>query len=174
MATTTPTRTTKAKKKTDGAKRSELKSKVEAAQKRNADRSLGDYARDAGNSATSFVKEHPITTLVGGLAVGALIASFIPGPGKRLRKQATARSAVLAGALGELALTYGTQFLQGAEKAANTGRDKLGGVGEVIGESARSAANGASTAAETAGDSARDLGKAAVRTLKDLRSRMTH
>lgn len=160
------------------AKRTELKSKVEAAQKRNekrgADRSLGDYARDAGTGATSFVKEHPITTVVGGLALGVLIASFVPGPGKRLRNKASARSAVLAGALADLAVTYGSQLLEGAEKAASTGRERLGDLGGALGDAARTTGREAGSAAETAGDTARDFGKAAVRTLRDLRSRMAH
>ena len=81
-------------------KRAELKSKVDAAQKRNQEReqqrTLGDYARDARDEATSFIKEHPITTIAGGIAVGVLVASVVPGPGRRLRKKATRRGAVLA------------------------------------------------------------------------------
>ncbi|MGX7952538.1 hypothetical protein ACWPM1_08220 [Tsuneonella sp. HG249] len=173
---TTQKRTTKPK--ANSAKRTELKDKVDAAQKRNQarseDRSLGDYARDAGSSATSFVKEHPITTVVGGLALGVLIASVVPGPGRRLRKKASARSAVLAGALADLAITYGSQLLEGAEKAASTGRDRLGDLGSSIGDGARSAGRDASSAAGKAGDSASEIGKAAMRTLKDLRSRMAH
>src|SRR5690349_6374852 len=107
---------TKPKAKAGDAKRTELKSKVDAAQQRNSgqskEQSLGDKARDAGSSATSFVKEHPITTVVGGLALGVLVASIVPGPGRKLRKKATARSAALAGALADLALTYGTQMLE--------------------------------------------------------------
>lgn len=156
------------------SKRRELKNKVDAAQKRNAERSIGDYARDAGESATSFVKQHPITTVVGGLALGVLIASVVPGPGRRLRKKASARSAALAGVVADLALTYGAQLLDSAEKAADTGGRKLSALGGAIGDSARSAGRGASSAADNAGDTARDLGKAAVRTLRDLRSRMTH
>jgi ElaB/YqjD/DUF883 family membrane-anchored ribosome-binding protein len=175
MADTKPKRA--AKPKAGDAKRTELKSKVAAAQKRNTSRSkeqsLGDYARDAGSSATSFVKEHPITTVVGGLALGVLIASFLPG-GRKVRKQASAKSAALAAALSELALTYGGQLLEGAGKAASTGREKLGDLGEVLGDGARSAGRTTSEAAGTAGDSARDFGKAAVRTLRDLRSRMAH
>lgn len=175
---TTEKRAAKPKSKSSGdAKRTEIKGKVAAAQKRNTSRSkeqsFGDYARDAGSSATSFVKEHPITTVVGGLALGVLVASFLPG-GRKVRKQASAKSAALAAALSELALTYGTQFLDGAGKAASAGRDRLGDLGEAIGDGARSAGREAGSAAETAGDTARDFGKAAVRTLRDLRSRMAH
>ena len=158
-------------------KRTELKDKVDAAQKRNRarkEKSFGDYARDAGSGATSFVKEHPITTLAGAAALGILIASIAPGPGRRLRKQATKRGAVLAGVLADLAVTYGSQALDGAGKAARSGQDKLGDLGEVLGDSARSLRRSAGDAADDAGSLSRDAGKRALRTFRDLRSRMAN
>ena len=158
-------------------KRTELKSKVDAAQKRNKtreERSFGDYARDAGSGATSFVKEHPITTLAGAAALGILIASVVPGPGRRLRKQATKRGAVLAGVLADLAITYGSQALEGAGKAARSGQDKLGDLGEALGDSARSLRRNAGDATDDAGSLSRDAGKRALKTFRDLRSRMAN
>ncbi len=131
-------------------KRAELKSKIEAAEQRNADRSLSDYARDAADGATSFVKEHPITTLIGGLAIGAIVASILPGPGRRMRKKATARSAVMAGTLADLALTYGTKFLESAEESAKSGQERMGDLGETIADSAREASRSASKKASKA------------------------
>jgi ElaB/YqjD/DUF883 family membrane-anchored ribosome-binding protein len=162
-------------------KRAELKSKVDAAEKRNKQRqeakTFGDYARDARNDATSFVKEHPITTLVGGVALGVLVASFV-GPGRRLRKQATRRGAVLAGVLSDLALTYGSQALDGAGKATRTGKSRLGDLGETLSEAladgARSLRREAGEASDSAGSLTRDAGKRATRTLRDLRSRMSN
>ncbi len=158
-------------------KRTELKDKVDAAQKRNRareEKSFGDYARDAGSGATSFVKEHPITTLAGAAALGILIAAVVPGPGRRLRKQATKRGAVLAGVLADLAITYGSQALEGAGKAARSGQDKLGDLGEVLGDSARSLRSSAGDAVDDAGSLSRDAGKRALRTFRDLRSRMAN
>lgn len=154
-------------------KRKELKSKVAAAEKRNSERSVTDYARDAAGEATLFVKQHPITTVVGGLALGVLVASFLPG-GRKVRKQASARSAVLATALADLAMTYGSQFLEGASNAAKAGQDKLGDLGDAIGTGAARASSSAGSAADSAGDNARDIGRAAVKTLRGLRSRITH
>lgn len=151
-------------------KRTELKNKIDAAEKRNQERdqrSFSEYARIAHDGATSFVKEHPITTLAGAAAVGILIASIVPGPGRRLRKQATKRGAVLAGVLADLAITYGSQALEGAGNAARAGQDKLGDFGDTLGDGARSLRRGA-------GELAEDAGKRATRTLRDLRSRMSH
>lgn len=159
-------------------KRSEIKNKIDTAEKRNQkrseDRSVGDYARDAGDSAVSFVKEHPITTLVGAAAVGILIASVVPGPGRRLRKQATQRGAALAGVLADLAVTYGSQALESAGSAARAGQDKLGELGETLGDGARSLRRGAGDLAGDAGSLGRDAGKRAARTFRDLRSRMAN
>lgn len=142
---------TTTKKSTE--KRAELKDKIEAAERRNADRSFADYARDARDGTTSFVKQHPIATIAGGLALGAIVASLLPGPGRKMRKKASARGAVMAGALADLALTFGSQFLDGAGKVAQAGQDRASDLGETIGDSARSAS------------------KSAGRTIDDLRSR---
>lgn len=158
-------------------KRAELKNKVDAAQKRNKareERSFSDYARDAGSGATSFVKEHPITTLAGAAALGILIASIVPGPGRRLRKQATKRGAVLASALADLAITYGSQAFEGAGNAARAGQDKLGDLGEALSDGARSLRRGAGNAADEAGSVTSEVGRRAARTLRDLRSRMAN
>jgi hypothetical protein len=159
-------------------KRDELKSKVKAAEARNAKRekTVNDYAKEAADGATSFVKEHPITTLVGGLALGVLIASVLPGPGRRLRKNATAKGGVLAAAAAEAAALYGAQFLEGASKAARAGQDKFGDLGDALGDGTRSLRKDAAGVADSAGDAARafgsEAGKAATRFVKDLRSRL--
>ena len=161
--------------KTKSNKRNEIKGKVAAGQKRNKERSVGDYAREAADGATSFVKQHPIATVVGGLAIGAIVASFLPG-GRKVRKQASAKSAVLATALADLALTYGTQFLDTAGKAAKAGQDRLGDLGETLGEGARSLGKSAGETAGNARDGAaslgEELGKVATKTIRDLRSRI--
>lgn len=138
-------------------KRAELKSKIEAAEQRNADRTLGDRAREAAEGATSFVKDHPFATIAGGVVLGALIASIVPGPGKRMRKKAGAKGALVAGTLADLAIKYGTEFLESATQAAKTGQDRLGDLGETIGETARGAS--------------RSARKGASSTLGELRSR---
>lgn len=152
---------------TNEEKRAELKDKVAAAQARNEERTFADYAREAGDQATSFVKEHPIATVIGGLALGALVASIVPGPGKRLRKKASKRSALLAGALADLAATYGSQFLDGAESAAKSGKRGLADLGDTLGD-------GASRARHEAGSLADAASRTAAKAVRDLRSRISH
>jgi hypothetical protein len=166
----------------DTTKRTELKKKVEAAEKRNQARqeqkSFGDYARGARDDATSFAKAHPITTVAGAVALGVLVASVVPGPGRRLRKQATKRGAVLAGVLADLAVNYGSQALEGAESAGRSGKQRLSGLGEtlteVLTDGARSLRREAGEASDEAGSFASKAGKRATRTMRDLRSRMSN
>jgi hypothetical protein len=108
------------------------------------------------------------------LALGVLAASFIPGPGRRLRKQATKRGTIFAGVLAELAATYGSQFLEGAGKAARAGQDRLSDLGDTLGDSTRDLRSSAGNLAGDAGSSARDAGDRALRTFRNLRSRIAN
>ncbi len=163
---------------TDSDKRTELKNKIDAAEKRNQERSggqsFGDYARETRDSATSFAKEHPITTVLGAAAIGVLIASLVPGPGRRLRKQATKQGAAWAGMLADLAVSYGSQALDSASSAARSGQGKLGDLGDALGQGARTVRKNAAGFADEAGTVGRDAGNRAARTFRDLRSRITN
>ena len=57
-------------------KREELREKIEAGQKRLEERSLSDTAREAAESATEFVKRHPLATLGGAVAIGLASRAF--------------------------------------------------------------------------------------------------
>ena len=159
-------------------KREELREKIEAAEQRNRERSVADYAVDAKDRATEFVKEHPFATVAGGLALGVLIAAIVPGPGRRMRKKATAKGSALAAMLTELGIAYGTSLLDNIGDAARTGQDKLEDLGDSMGDTARNLRREASHLAGGATESARALrreaGKKAGRSIRDLRARMSH
>lgn len=159
-------------------KRAELRGKIEAAEARNEQRSFADQARAVQEGATDFVKAHPLATLAGALAVGAVIAAIVPGPGRRLRKKAAKRGSALAGMLTELGIAYGTQLLESAGEAARSGHDRLEDLSDTIGDSARSARREADYLASGASDTARILkrkvGKKASRAARKLHQRLTH
>ena len=162
----------------DKEKRDELKNRIEAGQQRHANRTVGDYARDARDSATAIVKEHPIATVAGGVAIGVVVASLVPGPGRRLRKKATKRGSALAAVVAELGLAYGTSLLDNIGSAARTGGDRIEDLGDAIGDSARDLRRQASLQGSAAGEAARrltrDVGKSTGRKVRDLRARMAH
>ena len=91
-------------------KRNELREKIEAAEARNAERSFADYAADVKDGATQFVKDHPIATVAGGLAIGMLLAGMTK-PGRRVRRRAGAQASSLWSTVTELAAAYGTGLL---------------------------------------------------------------
>lgn len=162
----------------DKEKREELKNRIEAGQQRHANRSMGDYAREARDNATAFVKQHPIATVVGGVAIGVIIASMVPGPGRRMRKKATKRGSALAAMVAELGLAYGTSLLDNIGSAARTGGDRLEDLGDAIGDGARDLRRQASMQGSAAGEAARrlsrDVSKTTGRKVRDLRARMAH
>ena len=155
-------------------KRETLREKIEAGERRNAERSLGDYAREARDGATSFVKAHPIATVAGGLALGVIVASLVPGPGRRLSCASAAKGSALAAMLTELGIAYGTGLLDNLGDAARDGQDKLEDLGHSVGDTARSLRREADDASESAESFGRDAGKRATRTLRNLRSRMSN
>lgn len=158
-------------------KRDELRARIEAAEERNAERSFADYARDARDSATSFVKDHPFATVAGVAAIGLAIGAMTR-PGRRYGRQAARRTSALATYASELGLAYAAGLLDTAGDAARVGRDKLEDLGDAAGDSARSLRREASHRAGDTADAARrltrEIGKKAGRTTRGLRSRITH
>ncbi|MGI9374616.1 MAG: hypothetical protein ACR2PC_00770 [Tsuneonella suprasediminis] len=159
-------------------KRAELREKIEAAEARNEQRTLADQAKAAQQTATDFVKAHPLATVAGALAIGATIAAIVPGPGRRLRKKATRRGSALAGALAELGIAYGAQLLDSANQAARVGQDRLEDIGDSIGDSARSVRREAGYLAGEVSDTARILkrkgSKKANRIARKVHERLNH
>lgn len=162
---------------TDEEKREQLREKIEAAETRNDERSLGDQAREALDSATEFVKERPLTA-VAGVAVVALAVGAMTRPGRRLGR----RGGVLAAAATDAALAYALGLVDRAETAGSAalrgGSDAFEDLSETLGSSARKLRRDAAYRADVAGDALRSSSRKASRKtsrgLRDLRSRFTH
>jgi len=100
----------------------------------------GAPAQNQDKNALDFVKQHPVLTVAGGLAVGALAAALIP---RRNRVYVGRQSSAFADAIGTATLALATQALQKAEAARNeitdragTLADHAGKLGEKAGEKA--------------------------------------
>ncbi len=151
--------------------RDALRAKIEAAEQRNADRSIGDYAREASDKATAFVKEHPIATVAGvavlGLAIGAMTR-----PGRRAGRRAGA----LATYFTDMGLAYASGLFDTAGDAVRHGGEKLGDWSDDIAHSSRKAGRRASRAAYDGRDEARyatrKFARGAERKFRDLRARV--
>lgn len=162
-------------------KREVLRDKIVAAKERLAERSLTDYARDARDNATGFVREHPIGTVGAALALGVVLAAIIPGPGQRLRKKVTKqvsnRASPLAAMAAEMGLAYASGFLDIAGSAARTGQDKLEDIGDSIGDTTRKVRretkHRVSKATDDAASLTRKVKKTAGRAARDARARIS-
>lgn len=174
------------------ANRQEIKDKVAAGEARHRARDdstlfdrAGEAAIEAKDRFTAFAREHPITTVAGGLALGILISGLFPrSPTRRLGRQAgslaasgaeaamaylyqalemagdaagdAGRAASEAGReAGKAASHAGRDARRAASEAARAGAHRLGGLGETIGETVRALKHDAASAAEGASESAR-------------------
>lgn len=133
-------------------RREQLKQRIEAGEKRQEERrQLAEYARDAGENAVGFAREHPLATIAGAIAVGLLVGSLTP-PGRKL----AGRGGFLATALFELGSVYAMKLVQNAGKAALTGKDRLEDMGASVAANARAAGR---EVAHKAGEPVKALGK---------------
>ena len=72
-----------------------LRAKIEASERRNAERTLADQAREAAEAATEYTRAHPLTVIGGAVAIGLLVG-LATRPGRRVATRA-------AGAVGAAA-----------------------------------------------------------------------
>ncbi|MCB2089740.1 MAG: hypothetical protein R3E18_09275 [Sphingomonadaceae bacterium] len=153
-------------------KRQELLQKVKEAEARIDARSLSDRARAAGEDATAFISRHPLASIAGGIAVGMLIGSLIPG--RKIGNRGRAMAAMAA----EFGMAYAREAFEMASDAAQSGQDKLEDIGDAVTDKSRKLRRDATHAAGTAADTARSLGRRAGRqagrAVRDLRNRTTH
>jgi hypothetical protein len=156
------------------AKRQELKAKIDAAEQRNVERSVGDMARGAAETATDFVKLHPIATVAGvavlGLAIGAMTK-----PGRRAGKAAGDNASKFATYAAELGMAYASGLFDAAGEAAQSGKDTIEDLSDAINDNAgalkRKAGFKGGKAAAAAKALTREVGKKAGRSVRDLRLR---
>ena len=157
---------------TDEDKRRQLREKIEAGQRRNAQRTMGDYARDAAQTATDFVKKHPVATIAGGVTLGLVIGAMTR-PGRRVRR----RSGALAALVLDTAMAYGLKALDGANGFARSAGDRFDDLGHAVESQTRDLRREAAHRAEATSEALLSAGRKASRksgrALRDLRSRFT-
>lgn len=162
-------------------KRDALRARIEAAERRNAERTLADTARDAATAAVDYTRSHPLTVIGGALAVGLAIG-LLTRPGRRLARQVVgsaghavggvtssatsgakrvaARGGTRVGSLlGEAAVGYIMTMIDEAIEAAHTGQERAGDFGEAAGAQARKLKTSAVHAAESAAESSKSLAR---------------
>lgn len=160
------------------AKRDELRAKIEASERRIAERTVADQAKEAAGAATTYVKENPLTVLGGAIAVGIVIGALTK-PGRRAAtRAATGAASAVGGAassaatgvgnaaksqgskfgtlLADAMVAYGIKLIDDALETSRGGRDVIDDAGE-----------SASTTKRTVRQKTRRRAESAVRSIKD-------
>ncbi|MBH1944314.1 hypothetical protein I5L01_08715 [Erythrobacter sp. YJ-T3-07] len=149
--------------------RDELRRKIEQSERRNGERSLADMARDATDSATEFVKEHPILTVSAVALIGLALGSRT-SKGREL----TGRAVGFADHLADLGMAYASGMASKVGDATRHGGDRLVDFGDDVAFGSRAARRNAAYYADRQKDAARHAGRRAARKAgrgyRDLRS----
>jgi len=161
---------------TEDEKRQNLRQKILTGEERHAKRSISNSARNVRDNAVGFVKENPVSTIVGAAAIGAILALTIPARGRRLSLQAARRAISLAVTAAEASRALSAGLMDDVGKTARKGQDTLEDLGDTLGDGARSLRRGAAHRAAKATDNVaslrRSVRKKAGRTMRDLSDRI--
>lgn len=185
---------------TPAEKRDELRAKIEASERRIAERTVTDQAKEAAGAATTYVKENPLTVLGGAIALG-LVVGLMTKPGRRAASSAAAGAAgAVSGAasgaarsvgsaakargsafgtlLADALVAYGIKLIDDALDSARTGREKLEDLSDDAAAKTREVRRDADYLAGTAADKTRTMAKRtrrkAERAVRDLKDRVTN
>ena len=109
--------------------RDELRARIEASERRIAQRTVFDQAREAAQAATTYTRQNPIKVVSGAITIG-LVLGLLSTPGRRAAASAVSsvasgtaktvsaaakkRSAALTGLLADAAIAYGIRVLNEA------------------------------------------------------------
>ncbi|TAD73111.1 MAG: hypothetical protein EAY70_12850 [Sphingomonadales bacterium] len=176
-------------------KRDALRARIEAAERRNAERTLADQARGAAEAAVDYTRANPLTVIGGAVALG-LVIGLLTRPGRRVAGKAlhSAGDAISGAAsnagsgvkrvaerggsrlglmLGEAVVTYAMTLIDDVIEAARTGQERASELGESAGTKARKlsadAADAAGSAADTTRSIARKTRDATLGVVRDIR-----
>lgn len=178
---------------TPADKRDALRAKIDAAERRNAELSLPDQAREAVSAAADYTREHPLTVIGGALVLGVLVG-LSTRPGRRVATNAvgavgsaasgaassaasgvkgvTARGGTRIGALvSDAALPYIMKMIDELVETARSGQDKIEDIGDEAEAAARrvrrDAVHALGTAADTTRGTARKSRRKTARVVRD-------
>lgn len=182
------------------AKRDELRARIEASERRIAERSLAEQAQEAAIAAGDFARKNPLTVIGGAIAIGLVIGAMT-APGRRIASNAVkAASSGAAGltsgaakgvstavknrgtALGTLiadaAIAYGVKLIDEAMDGARAGKDAAEDIGDSAAAKARALRRDAAYAAGSATDKGRTVAqktrRRATRAVRDLTDRISN
>jgi len=181
-------------------KRDELRAKIEASERRIAERTVADQAKDAAGAATTYVKQNPLTVLGGAIALG-LVVGALTQPGRRAaRNAATGAAGAVSGAasgaaksvgnaakargsafgtlLADALVAYGIKLIDDALETSRTGRDRLEDIGDSASAKSRELKRDAEYVAGSTADKTRTIARrtrrSAERAVREIKDRVSN
>lgn len=155
--------------------RDALRARIEAAERRNAERTLADQAREAASSAADYTRANPLTVIGGALATG-LVIGLLTRPGRRAAGRAfdSASDAISSAgssaknlvarrrsgfgqSISDALVAYGMAMIDEILDAARAGQDRASDLGHAAGAQGRKLSASASETADSAVTSTRAL-----------------
>lgn len=185
------------------SERDELRAKIEARERRIAERTIADEARDAAAAAKDYTVQNPLKVVGGAIAVGLLVGLLTrrgrrvaanaatgttkavtgaatgaaKGVGTTVGNAAKKRSSSIGTALADAAVAYGIKLMDEALDGARAGQDKLEDISDAASAKAREVKRDAEYAAGAAADKSRAIGKRtrrqAKRTIRNITDRIS-
>lgn len=181
--------------------RDELRAKIEASERRIAQRTLVDQAQEAAEAATDYARKNPLTVLAGAIVFG-LVVGAMTRPGRRMVRSAATGAAGAASAVGDAAsdaakgvgnaakkrgsafghlvadalVAYGIRLIDEALDGARTGQEKLEDISDSASAKARELRREAGYITGSAADKSRvatrKTRRRAERAVRDLTDRI--
>ena len=178
---------------TPDSERDQLRAKIEASERRIAERTLADQAKEAADSALEYTKANPLK-VVGGAVVAGLLIGLMTRPGRRMAsraatgtaaavsgaaatttraaKNATAEGTRLGNLISDAVIAFGIKLMDDAMDAGRAGKDAIEDAGDSAAARARSLRREASYLAGSAADKSRAVAqrtrRKASRAVRDL------
>ena len=124
---------------------------------------------NAIESATAFVREHPVLTVAGGIVIGLVAGALLPrGAGRKAARRAV-QAAEIASATG---LAFGRNAWDRAEAAGSDLRERGSAVADRLGGYGESAADQAGRLLGSAEQAKTRAGRTIAKKAKELRSKV--
>jgi ElaB/YqjD/DUF883 family membrane-anchored ribosome-binding protein len=117
---------------TDETKRDELRQKIEANERRIAERTLGEQAKEAAQAAADYTRANPLTVIGGAVVIGIAIG-LMTKPGQRVAgKAATSAASVATGAASKVGDAASNAAGAAADTVKNAAKDRTSALWALI------------------------------------------
>lgn len=162
----------------DAAKRDDLRQKIEANERRIAERTLGEQAKETVDAAVDYTRANPLKVIGGAVAVGLTIG-LMTQPGKRLAgKAAVSAASAATGAATKVGGAASNAAGAAAETVKTAAMDRTNVVWAMVSDAlvgyAIKMIDDALGGTNAAKDSLEDLGDSAAAKARSLRREATY